>query len=133
MPFPEPFLTGRPFPVKSLSEIGVAQESILFGSGITHPSDIFSASRRRRNALTQAKSLARFLIAKQELLVKGIRGIGMEIVHFPIDKEGVFAVAALPESIAITHKNQGVAFVKNTVGAENLGGIFFVVICLKND
>ena len=47
----------------------------------------------------------------------------MEIVHFPIHKEGVFTVATLPEGIAIAHKNQGVAFVKNTVGAATTGSM----------
>ena len=40
----------------------------------------------------------------------------MEIVHFPIHKEFVFAVATFPEGTAITHKYKRITIVKDSIG-----------------
>ena len=40
----------------------------------------------------------------------------MEIIHLAVQKELVFAIAAFPESIAISHKDKRIAVIEDSIG-----------------
>ena len=114
MPFPEPLLTGSAFPVNALAIIGINQEFVFFGTHIPEPVNILRC-RFWLGERFHAEALPHFFVAKNEMLIIGIRRVRMEITHTRFGIFLRFRIDTLPEGIAVTHKIDGIAFIKRSV------------------